>query len=68
MLLDAPVMPGSKAAQLQTNMRASDFRFEDTDQLDQILVDLCDMVVQGQRNNPNYHGLESCARPQRCAC
>jgi pyrimidine deaminase RibD-like protein len=54
-------MPGLKAAQLQTNMRASDFRIEDTDRLDQILVDLCDMVVQGQRDNPDYYGVVAAA-------
>jgi pyrimidine deaminase RibD-like protein len=54
-------MPGSKAARLQTNMRASDFRIEDTEKLDQILVDLCDMVVQGQRDDPDYYGVVASA-------
>jgi pyrimidine deaminase RibD-like protein len=42
-------------------MRASDFRIEDTEQLDQILVNLCDMVVQGQRDNPDYYGVVASA-------
>jgi pyrimidine deaminase RibD-like protein len=42
-------------------MRASDFRIEDTDRLDQILVGLCDMVVQGQRDNPDYYGVVAAA-------
>jgi pyrimidine deaminase RibD-like protein len=42
-------------------MRASDFRIEDTDQLDKILVGLCDMVVQGQRDNPDYYGVVAAA-------
>jgi pyrimidine deaminase RibD-like protein len=54
-------MPGLKVARLLTNMRASDFRIEDTDRLDQILVDLCDMVVQGQRDNPDYYGVVAAA-------
>lgn len=42
-------------------MRASDFRIEDTEKLDQILVDLCNMVVQGQRDNPDYYGVVAAA-------
>jgi pyrimidine deaminase RibD-like protein len=42
-------------------MRASDFRIEDTEKLDQILVDLCNMVVQGQRDDPDYYGVVASA-------
>jgi pyrimidine deaminase RibD-like protein len=55
------VTPGLRVAQLQINMRASDFRIENTERLDQILVGLCDMVVQGQRDNPDYYGVVAAA-------
>jgi pyrimidine deaminase RibD-like protein len=41
-------MPGLKAARSQTKMRASDFEIQDQDRLDEILVGLCDLVIQGQ--------------------
>lgn len=42
-------------------MRVSDFRIENTEKLDQILIGLCDMVVQGQRDNPDYYGVVASA-------
>jgi pyrimidine deaminase RibD-like protein len=42
-------------------MKISDFRIEDTEKLDQILVNLCDMVIQGQRDNPDYYGVVASA-------
>jgi pyrimidine deaminase RibD-like protein len=44
-------MPGLKAAQSQTDMRASDFERSDQDQLDEILTGLCELVIQGQHKN-----------------
>jgi pyrimidine deaminase RibD-like protein len=44
-------MPGSKAAQSQTSMRASDFEHSGQNQLDEILTDLCELVIQGQYKN-----------------
>jgi pyrimidine deaminase RibD-like protein len=41
-------MPGLKAAQSQINMRASDLQITDHEKLDEILVRLCEMVVEGQ--------------------
>jgi len=41
-------MPGSRVARSQTNMRAADFQITDHDKLDEILVRLCEMVVEGQ--------------------
>jgi pyrimidine deaminase RibD-like protein len=42
-------------------MRASDFQITDQDKLDEILVGLCDLVVQGQRDNPDYYGVVAAA-------
>ena len=44
-------MPGLKADQSQTNMRAADFETSDQEQLDEILVGLCELVIQGQHKN-----------------
>ena len=42
-------------------MRISDFRISNTDKLDQILVSLCDMVIQGQQQRPDYYGMVAAA-------
>lgn len=42
-------------------MRISDFRFDDTQQLDRILVDLCQMVIQGQQRDPDRYGMVAAA-------
>jgi pyrimidine deaminase RibD-like protein len=44
-------MPGLKAAQSQTSMRARDFENNSQDQLDEILTGLCELVIQGQHKN-----------------
>lgn len=54
-------MPGLKAAQLQTNMRASDFQITDRDKLDQILTQLCELVIQGQKKTKYNLGMVASA-------
>lgn len=38
-------------------MRASDFEIRNHDKLDGILVELCEMVIAGQRHNPERYGM-----------
>jgi pyrimidine deaminase RibD-like protein len=42
-------------------MKISDFRIENHDQLDRILVKLCEMVIQGQQQNPDRYGMVAAA-------
>lgn len=42
-------------------MKISDFRIENPDKLDGILVDLCDMVIQGQQTDPDQYGMVAAA-------
>jgi pyrimidine deaminase RibD-like protein len=42
-------------------MRASDFRITDQDNLDRILVQLCELVVRGQQQDPDYYGVVASA-------
>ncbi|CAB4133503.1 RibD Pyrimidine deaminase [uncultured Caudovirales phage] len=42
-------------------MRASDYEIKNLDKLDNILVDLCRMVVEGQKNNPEHYGMVAAA-------
>jgi pyrimidine deaminase RibD-like protein len=42
-------------------MRISDFRISNTDKLDQILVQLCDMVIRGQQQRPDHYGMVAAA-------
>jgi pyrimidine deaminase RibD-like protein len=42
---------------LNTNMKISDFQIHSTEELDQLLVTLIDMIVVGQRNDPENYGL-----------
>ena len=52
-------MPGLKEALSQ--MRISDFRIENHDRLDRILVQLCEMVIQGQQTDPDRYGMVAAA-------
>ena len=38
-------------------MRASDFEIRNYDKLDSILVDLCELVIAGQRRDPERYGM-----------
>ena len=58
---NAHATPGLKAALLQTNMRASDFQITNHEKLDQILVRLCDLVVDGQKKDPELYGVVAAA-------
>jgi pyrimidine deaminase RibD-like protein len=42
-------------------MRASDFHIINHDKLDNILVRLCELVVDGQRKNPDLYGMVAAA-------
>ena len=42
-------------------MKLSDFQIVNHDKLDQILVRLCEMVIQGQRKDPNEYGMVAAA-------
>ena len=42
-------------------MKISDFQITNHDRLDQILVRLCDMVVEGQKKNPELYGMVAAA-------
>jgi pyrimidine deaminase RibD-like protein len=42
-------------------MKISDFRIENHDKLDSILVRLCEMVIQGQQTNPDRYGMVAVA-------
>lgn len=42
-------------------MKVNDFEIHDRDKLDQILVDLCQMVIAGQRSNPQRYGFVAAA-------
>jgi pyrimidine deaminase RibD-like protein len=42
-------------------MKISDFRIENHDRLDRILVQLGEMVIQGQQTNPDRHGMVAAA-------
>jgi pyrimidine deaminase RibD-like protein len=42
-------------------MKLADFRIHDTEKLDGILADLCELVVRGQQNNPNKFGVVAAA-------
>ena len=42
-------------------MRISDFRIIDHDRFDQILVQLCEMVIRGQQTNPDRYGMVAAA-------
>lgn len=42
-------------------MRASDFKISNHDKLDSILVRLCDMVVAGQKKDPELYGMVAAA-------
>jgi pyrimidine deaminase RibD-like protein len=54
-------MPGSKVDLSGTKMRLSDFQIENHNKLDRILVQLCDMVIQGQQNDPDRYGMVAAA-------
>jgi pyrimidine deaminase RibD-like protein len=42
-------------------MRASDFEIRNYDKLDSILVDLCELVIAGQRQDPERYGMVAAA-------
>jgi len=42
-------------------MKISDFRIENHDKLDNILVQLCEMVIDGQKTNPDRYGMVASA-------
>lgn len=42
-------------------MRLSDFRIENHDKLDRILVQLCEMVIRGQQTDPDRYGMVAAA-------
>jgi len=42
-------------------MKISDFRITNHDRLDRILVQLCDMVIQGQQTDPDQYGMVAAA-------
>ena len=42
-------------------MKLSDFRIENQDKLDGILVRLCEMVIQGQQQDPDRYGMVAAA-------
>jgi pyrimidine deaminase RibD-like protein len=42
-------------------MRISDFQITNQDKLDSILVQLCDMVIQGQRKDSDHYGMVAAA-------
>jgi pyrimidine deaminase RibD-like protein len=42
-------------------MKISDFRIDNHDELDNILVRLCELVVQGQQQDPNLYGVVAAA-------
>jgi pyrimidine deaminase RibD-like protein len=42
-------------------MRISDFRISNHDKLDNILVQLCEMVINGQQQRPDYYGMVAAA-------
>ena len=42
-------------------MRASDFRIDNHDKLDSILVKLCEMVIRGQQTDPDRYGMVAAA-------
>jgi pyrimidine deaminase RibD-like protein len=42
-------------------MKISDFRIENHDKLDNILVQLCEMVINGQKTNPDRYGMVASA-------
>lgn len=42
-------------------MKISDFQIQNHDKLDAILVDLCEMVIQGQQQDPKRYGMVAAA-------
>jgi pyrimidine deaminase RibD-like protein len=42
-------------------MKISDFRIENHDKLDSILVELCEMVIRGQQTDPDRYGMVAAA-------
>jgi pyrimidine deaminase RibD-like protein len=42
-------------------MKLSDFRIENQEKLDRILVRLCEMVIQGQQQDPDRYGMVAAA-------
>lgn len=42
-------------------MRISDFRISNHDKLDNILVQLCEMVINGQQQRPDHYGMVAAA-------
>jgi pyrimidine deaminase RibD-like protein len=42
-------------------MKISDFRIENHDKLDSILVELCEMVIRGQQTDPDGYGMVAAA-------
>jgi pyrimidine deaminase RibD-like protein len=42
-------------------MKISDFRIENHDKLDGILVELCEMVIRGQQQDPDQYGMVAAA-------
>ena len=42
-------------------MLLSDFRIQNHDKLDRILVDLCGQVIKGQKEDPDYYGMVAAA-------
>jgi pyrimidine deaminase RibD-like protein len=42
-------------------MRISDFEIRNRDKLDDILVNLCEMVIWGKKNNPDEYGMVAAA-------
>ncbi len=42
-------------------MKISDFRIENHEKLDRVLVKLCEMVIQGQKTDPDRYGMVAAA-------
>lgn len=38
-------------------VKPQDFQIHSHDKLDSILLDLCEMIIQGQKNDPEYYGM-----------
>jgi pyrimidine deaminase RibD-like protein len=42
-------------------MRLQDFQIHSTDRLDRILAQLCQLIIDGKKTNPDYYGMVSAA-------
>jgi len=42
-------------------MKVSDFQIHSTDKLDSILAELCEMIIDGKKKNPDYFGMVAAA-------